>query len=244
MTGPQAYERVGTVSFAGIELPIGEVALALRALWPSWYTRYVITGSLQNCLAGKTPCAHLIVRLDEDGRTRKHWSYELPLNNKDAIDEQVQELAYQIMWSTLNGIEATSRKSFKDFIEGVTLFRQYKDKQRDDDFVNAKTYLSKVIGIDKKYARAHFHLGDLYNWGDYFAPLDSEDEKKYREEAMNHYVKAGCGYTANPSEAESFMNFAMGLVYHRAYLKIRDKYEKHIIERYSELNRYLTKAHE
>ena len=125
------------------------------------------------------------------------------------------------MWSTLNRIEATSLESFTNFIEGVALFRQYKDKQRDDDFVNAKIYLSKAIGADEKYARAHFYLGNLYNWGAYFVALDSEDEKKYREAARNHYTEAGRGYTVNPSEAESFMNFGMGLIYHRAYSKIK-----------------------
>jgi len=126
MTGPQAYERMGAVSFAGIELPVGEVVLALRALWPSWYTRYVITGNLQNCLMAKATCAQLIVRLEADGGTRKHWRYELALNNEEALDGQVQELAYQIIRNTLSGIEANSLESFKGFIEGVALFRQYK----------------------------------------------------------------------------------------------------------------------
>jgi hypothetical protein len=82
MAGLQAYERVGTVSFVGIELPVGELVLALRALWPSWHTRYVITGSLQRCLSGSATRGQLVARLEEDGRTRKHWSYELPLNNE------------------------------------------------------------------------------------------------------------------------------------------------------------------
>jgi hypothetical protein len=73
---------VGTVSFVGIELPVGELVLALRALWPSWHTRYVITGSLQRCLSGSATRGQLVARLEEDGRTRKHWSYELPLNNE------------------------------------------------------------------------------------------------------------------------------------------------------------------
>jgi hypothetical protein len=119
MTGPQAYERVGTVSFAGIEIPVGEVVLALRALWPSWYTRYVITGSLQNCLVATATCAQLIVRLEEDGRTRKHWRYELPLNKADALEGQIQDLACQIVWSTLTGIEANSLESFKGLMESV-----------------------------------------------------------------------------------------------------------------------------
>jgi hypothetical protein len=244
MTGPQAYERVGTVSFMGIELPVGEVVLALRALWPSWYTRYVITGSLQNCLADKTTCAYLSVRLEEDGRTRKHWNYNLLLDNEDDIDGQVQELAYQIMWSTLNGIEANSLESFKGFIEGVDLFRQYKDKRCSDYFFKAKSYLSKAIDIDKKYAKAHFYLGNLYNWRAYFAAPESEDEKYYREEAINHYREAGRGYTVNPYEVESFMNFGMGLVYHRAYSKMKEIYQEHVLDKLSELNWYLTKADE
>jgi len=244
MTGPQAYERVGTVSFAGGELPVGEVVLALRALWPSWYTRYVITGSLQNCLAGRTTCAQLSVHLEEDGQTRKYWSYKLLLDNEHAVDRQIRELAYQIMWSTLNGIEGNSLESFKNLIEGVALFRQYKDKKYFDDFVKAESYLLKAINIDKKYARAHFYLGNLYNWRSYFADIESKDERDYREEAINHYKEAGRGYTANIYEVGSFMNFGIGFVYHRAYSKIKEKYKEHIFDKISELNRYLTKAHE
>jgi len=243
MTGPQAYERVGTVSFPGIELPVGEVILALRALWPSWYTRYVITGSLQNCLIAQAACAQLIVSLEEDGQTRKHWRYELALNNAGAIDNQVQELAYQIVWSTLTGIEANSLESFKGLIEGVALFRQYKDTHHPEDFNKAKIHLMKVISNDKKYARAHFYLGNLYNWGAYYADLESENEKNYREEAERHYEEAGYGYTAHSYEAESFMNFGIGLVYHRAYSKIKERYPERFIDKLPELNMLLTEAH-
>ena len=123
-------------------------------------------------------------------------------------------------------------------------FGNTKDKHRDDDFDNAKIYLSKAIGTDEKYARAHYYLGNLYNWGAYFADLDSKDEKKYREAARAHYTEAGRGYTVNPSEAESFMNFGMGLVYHRAYSKIKDRFPKRVTDKFSELNWYLTEAHE
>jgi hypothetical protein len=97
MAGPQAYERVGTVSFVGVELPVGELVLALRALWPSWHTRYVITASLQRSLSGSATRGQLVARLEEDGRTRKHWSYKLPLNNEEALYQTIQELAYQVM---------------------------------------------------------------------------------------------------------------------------------------------------
>jgi hypothetical protein len=244
MTGPQAYERVGTVRFVGVELPVGEVVLALRALWPSLYTRYVITGSLQNGLAGKTPGAHLSVRLEEDGRTRKHWNHDIPLDNEKIVKEKIQELAYQILWSTLKDIETTSLDSFRNFVEGVALFRRYKDKKMYTDFVNAETYFLKAIGIDEKYARAYFYLGNLYNWRAHFADLESQDEKCYREEATKYYKKAGDGYAANPYEAKSFMNFGMGLVYHRAYSKRKDQYQERIADKLSELNEYLTKAHE
>jgi Protein of unknown function (DUF2934) len=244
MTGPQAYERVGTVSFAGVELPVGEVVLALRALWPSWYTRYVITGSLQNCLSGRPTCAQLSVHLEEDGQTRKFWSYKLLLDNEHTVDEQIQELAYQIMWSTLDGIEGNSLESFKNLIEGVALFRQYKNKQSFDDFVKAESYLLKSVDIDKKYARAHFYLGNLYNWRAYFADIESKDERDYREKAINRYKEAGHGYTANIYEAESFMNFGIGLVYHRAYSKVKKKYKEHVSDKILDLNQFLAKAHE
>jgi Protein of unknown function (DUF2934) len=242
MTGPQAYERVGTVSFAGIELPVGEVILALRALWPSWYTRYVITGSLQNCLGVKATCARLIVRLEEDGRTRKHWSYELLLNNEDALDGQVQALAYEIVWSTVSGIEANSLESFRGLMEGIALFRQYKDTGDSEVFNKAESHLLNVTEKDKKYARAHFYLGNLYNWAAYFSDPESEEEKNYREKAMSCYTKAEHGYTAKPYEAESFMNFGMGLVYHRSYSKIKEHYRGPFIEKLPELNALLIKA--
>jgi hypothetical protein len=40
------------------------------------------------------------------------------------------------------------------------------------------------------------------------------------------------------------MNFGIGLVYHRAYSKIKKQYKEHLFGKIPELNMYLSKAHE
>jgi hypothetical protein len=154
MMGPQAYERVGTVSFAGIELPIGELIMALRALWPSWHTRYVISGSLQNPLADRETRGQLTVRLEEDGRSRKHWSYPLEHNDKDNISHQIEELAYEVMWSTLEEVETNSLKGFKNLVKGGESFRHYKDTKDIKHFVEAEEFLKIAIDRDKKICKS------------------------------------------------------------------------------------------
>jgi hypothetical protein len=159
------------------------------------------------------------------------------------MDGQIQELAYQIVWSTLTGIEANSLESFKELMEGVALFRRYKDSHQIEDFYEAQSRLGKAIKIDKRYARAHFYLGNLYNWRAYWADLDSEDEKTYQEKARKHYQEAGHGYTANSSDAESFMNFGAGLVYHRTYSKVKERYPERFSDKLQELDKSLMEAH-
>jgi hypothetical protein len=239
MPNLQAYERLGMISFAGIQLPVGEAALALKALLPSRYIRYVITGSVQMSLSGES--AIVMTRLEENGQARKYWSREVPLTDDAEMRAHIRELAYQIMSRVLG--ESIGEKTLKDLIEGVALFRQYKDTDQPEAFDKAERYLVKVTKDDKKYTRAHFYLGNLYNWRAYFAPLESEDEQHYREKAMRHYEEAGYGYAVNPYEAESFMNFGMGLVYHRAYYKIRNRYQERFMEKLPELHTLLIKAH-
>jgi hypothetical protein len=234
MAGPQAYERVGTVSFMGIELPVGELILALRALWPSWHTRYVISGSLQNPLSGRGTRGQLTVRLEEDGRSRKHWSYPLELNDKDNLSYQIEELAYEVMWSTLAEVETNSLKGFKNLIQGIESFRHYKDTKATKDFDNAKNFLKTAIDADKKYARAYLYLGNLYNWRASYEDHDSLCEcdkgskcmgnQMDRSLAIESYKAAGQGYTYNPHEAEAFEKFGKGLVHFLHYKKAKEQF--------------------
>ena len=98
MTGAQTVERVGgTISLAGVELPVEVVVEVLKPLLARPRTQYVITGKFQRLTSnegtrmnasGKTAekddClmvpmgdgtpVQLIVRLEADGRMRKRWT--------------------------------------------------------------------------------------------------------------------------------------------------------------------------
>jgi hypothetical protein len=221
MTGPQAYERVGSISVAGLELPVGEVALALRPLLPSWYDRYVISGSIQRALSGQTMEGQIVARLEENGRARKHWNRELPLHDAVELHLHLRQLAYEIMWHTLVGIEANSLGNFQDLIEGIQAFRTYKDTRDLEAFAAAKTNLEKAIKQNPRYARAHFYLGNLYTWRARYEPPGSDQETDYTTQAINAYEEAGSGYTSQFYEADAFKHFGRGLIYYRMYLKMK-----------------------
>jgi hypothetical protein len=97
MTGPQTVERGGTISLAGIELPVEVVVEILKPLLARPRTHYLITGNFQRFLSGdgtrvkgsgnkeeKDDClkfpagdgtpGQIIIRLEADGGMLKRWS--------------------------------------------------------------------------------------------------------------------------------------------------------------------------
>jgi tetratricopeptide (TPR) repeat protein len=250
MTGPQTVERGGgTISFAGIELPLEVIAQALKPWFIRSRTQYVITGSLQrvpsgddtpvhaaggtkevdcrNFPSGKGIRVHLIVRLEEDGRMRKRWSCMVRLSGDadsdadihSALAQYLRKIAFEITWITLEGIEASSLENFKDFIEGVDLFRQYKDKNY-NAFDTAEQALSRAVEQNAGYARAHFFLGNLYSWRAHYEQ-DADGARTFEEWAKSEYEKTGRGATTNPDEARALRNFGIGLIDYRHYLKVK-----------------------
>jgi hypothetical protein len=242
MTGPQAYERVGTVSVAGLEMPVGEVALALKPLLPSWHDRYVISGSLQQALSGRAMVGQLITRLEENGRTRKHWNRELPFNDTAELYRHLQQLAYEIMWNTLEGVEADSLENFRHLIEGIQAFRTYKETRDLEAFGVAEQSLKRAIDTHPKYARAHFYLGHLYTWRARFEGAQSANETNYTAQAIAAYRNAGRGYTSQLYEANAFENFGLGLVYYRMYSKMTNTPPPYFTDNLANLDFILTGA--
>jgi tetratricopeptide (TPR) repeat protein len=265
MTGPQTVERGGgTISFAGIELPLDVVAQALKPWFIRSTTQYVITGSLQRLPSGedarmaalgdttatdicrRVPSGtsmwiQLIVRLEENGRMLKRWSCMARLRGAadsttdphPELAQYLRKIAYEITWITLEGIEANSLQNFQDFIEGVELFRQYKDKKY-EVFDTAEQMLSRAVEQNPGYARAHFFLGNLYSWRAHYEQ-DAEGARTYEERAKSAYEETGRGATTNPDEARALKNFGMGLIDYRHYLKVKKNHLPHTEQVYKRL---------
>jgi Double zinc ribbon len=250
MTGPQTVQRVGeSIDVSGIDFPLQAAMQALRLWVTGPKTQYVITGSLQrfpangdesNAVTMPADChtfppgtgtrVQIIVRLEEDGRPLKRWSCKSRLSggadsNADIrpdLASYLRGIAHEILWVTLEGIEANSLGNFKNLIEGVERFRQYKDLRRHDQelFFNAAAPLWRATQENTHYARAYFFLGNLYSWRAYYE-ADEYFQGLYEELAREQYERAGTEATANPPEAKALRHFGIGLVDYRRYLKAK-----------------------
>jgi hypothetical protein len=219
LTAPQPFERVGPMSVADVELPLGELVLALKPLLPHRNQRQVITGSVQRFTAGAATQVRIVARLEEAGKILKHWSIERHVSDEGEITALVQELAFQVMWSTLDDVGTRSYYSFRDYIDGVDAFRKYKDTHSLDVFTAAEGKLQAAVKNDEQYARAHYFLGTLYSWRAYYGDAGHGTEVDYEEAAMKAYRQTERSYSAHPREAKALAHFGFGLVAYRRYLK-------------------------
>jgi hypothetical protein len=215
----QPYERVGAISVAGVQLPLGELFVAVKPLFPHVRTYKTITGTIQKFPSGeKTYLARIIARLEEDGKIRKHWSVDRELTREAQIPDLVKELAFQIMWSTLEGIETRSFEAFKYTIEGIYRFRTYKDTHNLTDFLESRSHLQSAIAEDEKYVKAHFYLGLLYTWRAFY---DKDGSQEFEKLARNEYENTAQSYTSKLHYSEVLGNFGLGLVAYRHYIKAK-----------------------
>jgi hypothetical protein len=254
MTGPQTVERVGgTISVAGVELPVEVVVEILKPLLARPRTQYLITGNFQKvrsgdgtwvkesgntdeenaCLrfpSGEGTPVQIIVRLEADGRMLKRWNCKSLLpsaaehnaENRSSLAWHLREITYEIMWIVLEGVEANSLQNFKDFIQGVDSFREYKDKKY-EAFGKAESLLSKAIEKNPAYARAHFYLGNLYSWRAYYEKDDEGVERMYEQKAKDMYNLTALKNTLKPHEASAMSKFGVGLLDYRRYRKAKDQ---------------------
>ena len=72
----------------------------------------------------------ITIRLEADGRMLQRWSCKslLPKVTErtteplSVLAQHLRKIAYEIMWITLEEVEANSLDNFRDYIEGVELF--------------------------------------------------------------------------------------------------------------------------
>jgi hypothetical protein len=253
MTGPQTVERVGgTISVAGVELPVEVVVEILKPLLARPRTQYLITGNFQKvrsgegtwvkesghteeenaCLrfpSGEGTRIQIIVRLEADGRMLKRWNCKSLLpsaaehntENRSSLAWHLREIAYEIMWIVLEGVEANSLQNFKDFIQGIDSFREYKDKKY-EAFDKAESSLSEATKKNSAYARAYFYLGNLYSWRAYYEK-DEDDEHICEQKARYMYNLTAMKNTLKPHEAGAMSKFGMGLLDYRRYRKAKEQ---------------------
>jgi hypothetical protein len=275
LTGQQTVEHgEGTISVAGIELPLDAIVQALKPWFARPRTQYVVTGSLQRfpsgddtrveeagdtaekdaCLkfpSGKGTRVQIIIRLEEDGRMLKRWSCLSRLTGYEESNAEIRpdvihymrQIAYEIMWVTLEGIEASSIKNFKSFIEGVHSFRLYKDTKDIIYFNEAHKHIWDAILLNKKYARAYFYLGNLYSWRASFEDFDSESREDFEHAARNAYIRVAMGATIKLYEANALSEFGIGLVNYRQYNNAKRK-KKFLYAKLDDANKAFTAAWE
>jgi hypothetical protein len=142
--------------------------------------------------------------------------------NRSSLAWHLREIAYEIMWIVLEGVEANSLQNFKDFIQGVDAFREYKDKKY-EAFGKAESLLSKAIEKNPVYARAHFYLGNLYSWRAYYEKNDECIERTYEQKARCMYGLTAKRNTSKPHEAGAMSKFGVGLLDYRRYRKAKDQ---------------------
>ncbi len=215
VTTPQAYERVGTISVGGTQLPVGELLLALKSLLPHWYPQRVITGSLWHSSSGEGTPVRILVRLEENGRILKHWSSEeAPATDDAAIRRFVTTVAFEIMWSMGKGSGANSLENFQSYIDGVERFRRYKDMRREQDFHDAETHFSAAIKNNPQYVKAHYYLGTLYGWRANYEETNRQLAEEYEQRAREQYDMIQLN--ASPEE-QALAHFGLGLLAYRHY---------------------------
>jgi tetratricopeptide (TPR) repeat protein len=215
ITTPQAYERVGTISAGGTELPVGELVLALKALLPHWHPRTVITGSIQRLSSGEGLPVRIVVRLEENGRILKQWSSKKALATDADIEKFVRTVAFEMLWGLGKGKGADSPENFQQYIDGVELFRRYKDTRADQDFRDAEEQLSKAIAANPEYGKAQYYLGTLYSWGAKHHKANRLLAQEYEQKARDIYTVLTA--PAQPDEAQALGHFGLGLLASRRY---------------------------
>jgi hypothetical protein len=215
VTTPQAYERVGTISVGGTQLPVGELLLALKGLLPHWYPQRVISGSIWRSSSGEGTPVRILVRLEENGRILKHWSsQEAPVTDDAAIQRFMTTVAFEIMWSMGKGSSANSVENFQSYINGVEKFRRYKDMRLEQDFHEAEMQLSAAIKNNPEYVKAHYYLGTLYSWRANYEETNTQLVEDYEQKAREQYNMIQV--RVSPEE-QALGHFGLGLLAYRHY---------------------------
>jgi hypothetical protein len=120
LTALRPYERVMAINVEGVQLPVGELFVAVKLLFPHFRTYKAITWAIQKFRLGeKTYLVRIIARLEEDGKIHKQWIADRELTRDIRIPDLVRELAFKIMWSALECTETRSFDAFKYATEGV-----------------------------------------------------------------------------------------------------------------------------
>jgi tetratricopeptide (TPR) repeat protein len=224
VTTPEAYERVGHISVSGIELPVGEVLLAVKSFLPHLHQRQAITGSIQQLSTDKPMRMRIIARLEEGGKVLKHWEVTRALQTETDLGDLVNQLAFHIMWSTLSGIGTNSFPSFQAYIEGMGSFRKYKDTHHLDDFLRAEQKFFHAIEENLLYIKAHFFLGVLYSWRLFYERSDPTMIPVYEQKAVRAFRKIITLAHSSDDQSHTLAQYGLELVAHRRYMK--DKQEE------------------
>jgi hypothetical protein len=242
---PEAYERVGSISVSGMELPVGELLLALKSFLPHFNQRQAFSGSIQRFSSDQISRIRIIARLEEDGKILKYWEVDKALKSEAEIVDLVKNLAFQIMWSTLDDIGTNSYYSFQYYIEGIELFRRYKDTHDESYFSGAERNLLAAIRENPEYVRAHFFLGSLYSWRFYYERNNQEIFHEFLQNSTKIFQDMENLYPSRTHVSKVLANYGLGLIAHRRYIKEKQENKGRYIlyeEEREDLEAWLDKA--
>lgn len=162
---------IGIFEIGNAKIPIGQVLLGLRVLWPFGDTNRVISGDIQKY----ETITRLVVRL-EDRDEVKTW--EITSENMP-ITDMIREMAYKVSLYIAPNITAQTWEGFKFFTEAIAHYNKYRQTLNEEYLKKAKQDCIEARKFENKYEK----LADLlYEIGIYYLEI-----KRYREaeEAFN-----------------------------------------------------------
>jgi tetratricopeptide (TPR) repeat protein len=151
---------IGTFEIGDAKIPVGQVLLLLRSLWPFGDKSRVISGDIQKY----QNVTRLVVRLEE-AKEIKTWE----VTSKDMpITEMTKEMAYKIAMYIAPNITAQTWEGFKFFSEAIANYNKYRQTQNEQYLEKTKKYCVEARKFENKYEK----IADLlYEIGIYYLKI-------------------------------------------------------------------------
>jgi tetratricopeptide (TPR) repeat protein len=153
---------IGEFSFGGVNIPVGELAMALKQLWPIGGPGKYINGSIQESKLRMRLSAHM------DGSENHSWyteSEKTRFGNEDRIISTIKDLSFKIVFDLSKQKEAKNCISFKYFTEALEAYSQYAKTQNPKYLEVASENCINAKNADSNYQLLYsifYNLGIAY----------------------------------------------------------------------------------
>ena len=183
--------NIGDIGTGSISIPVGQLMLALKGIWPWGNTGQIITGSLQKygstisltaCLEHQNVCA---LEVHSRGKDKQ-------------IPNLVRELSFQIAHELSPG-STKNWLGLKYFTNSLEAYYNYNYEKNRGDLELARENCLKAANFDPKYEKL---LGLIYNLGMIYSKIGEYDKA---ENLMNTAITIKKDY--------EFGLFGLGYIY-------------------------------